>query len=273
MQEPLKEKNNMKKTALITGASRGIGRELAIIFARENCNLVILARSIDLLESLKTELQAKYKIEVYVIVKDLSKPQSPLEIFEELKQKSIKIDYLVNNAGFGKYGFLHESGSNIEQSMINVNILSLSLLTKLFLNEMVKTGFGKILNVSSVAAFQPGPLMAVYFASKSYVLSFSQALHNEVKDFGITVTALCPGPTKSNFLSNAKLEKSRLFKGGNVAKAADVALFGYRAMMKGKPVAIHGLINKILANSSRFVSRNLAVKITRYKMNSSKKIK
>lgn len=273
MPELLKEKNEMKKTALITGASRGIGRELAKIFAKENCNLVIIARSGELLEELKNELETKHQIFVYVIIKDLSKHESAKEIYEELKQKSIIIDYLVNNAGFGKYGMLHESDSNIESAMINVNIMSLTILTKLFLKDMVSRQSGKIMNVSSVAAFQPGPLMAVYFASKSYVLSFSEAVGNEAKEFGITVTALCPGPTRSNFLQNAKLEKSRLFKGGNVANASDVALFGYKAMMKGKPVAIHGFLNYILANSSRFVTRNFALKITRIKMNSSKKMK
>ena len=263
----------MNKTALITGASRGIGLELAKIFAKNACNLVITARSADKLIELKTELESKHQIEVYVIVKDLSLQQSPKEIYDELKEKSINIDYLVNNAGFGKYGMLHESDSNIETAMINVNINAVTILTKLFIKDMIKRGSGRIMNLSSLAAFQPGPLMAVYFASKSFVLSFSEAVNNEVREFGVTVTALCPGPTRSGFLQNAKLEKSRLFKGSNIALAADVALFGYKAMMKGKPVAIHGFLNYFLANSSRFVTRNFAIKVTRYKMNSSKKMK
>lgn len=264
---------NSLKTALITGASRGIGLELAKVFAKNNCNLVISARSSDKLHDLKTELEKQHNICVHVIVKDLSLPNSAKEIFDEIKGKSIEIEYLVNNAGFGKYGMLHQSDSNIETAMINVNIMSLTILTKLFLKEMVNKRSGKILNLSSIAAFQPGPLMAVYFASKAYVLSFSEAVNNESKDFGVTCTALCPGPTRSGFLKNANLEKSRLFKGGNVALAGDVANFGYKAMMHSKPVAIFGFMNYILANASRFFTRNVVVIITRYKMNTSEKMK
>jgi short-subunit dehydrogenase len=253
----------MKKTALITGASSGIGLELAKIHALKGDNLVLVARSTGKLEELKNELEPKHGISVYIIGKDLSKLNSAAEVYEELKGQNIAIDYLINNAGFGDSGFFFDSNWEKQEQMINLNITSLTHFTRLFLKDMVERKNGKILNIASTAAFQPGPTMSVYCATKSYVLSFSEAINNEVKDFGVTVTALCPGATTSGFQAAASLEGSNLFEGKKLPTSAEVAKFGYKAMMKGKSVAIHGTMNSIMAASVRFTPRWLIVKIAR----------
>ncbi len=182
----------MNRTALITGASNGIGYELAKVHAEKGDNLVLVARRKDRLDELKKELEEIYKISVFTLEKDLSLPGSALEVFNELKSKDLSIDYLVNNAGFGDFGLFAESDWNKQERMINLNIMSLAHLTRLFLPDMIRNGKGKILNLASTAAFQPGPTMSVYFATKAFVLSFSQALNEELREYGITVTALCP---------------------------------------------------------------------------------
>ncbi len=251
------------KTALITGASSGIGYELAIIHASKGDNLVLVARNISKLNQLKTELEKQYKVTVNVIEKDLSKANASKELFYETQRKNIQIDYLVNNAGFGDFGMFYETDWKKEEQMINLNITCLTQLTKLYLQEMVKRKSGKIMNVASTAAFQSGPTMAVYYATKAYVLSFSEAIDNEVRDKGITVTALCPGATESGFQAAAAMEESALVKGKKLPTSKEVAEYGYKAMMSGKTVAIHGTMNYIMANSIRFLPRKLVVKITR----------
>lgn len=250
-------------TALITGASNGIGLELAKIHASKGGNLVLVARNKEKLDALKTELENKYKIVVYTIGKDLSASNSAQEVYNETNQKNIQIDYLINNAGFGDFGMFAETSWEKELQMINLNITTLTQFTKLYLKDMVSRRNGKIMNVASTAAFQSGPTMAVYYATKSYVLHFSEAVDNEVREKGVTVTALCPGPTESGFQAAAALEDSGLVKGKKLPTAKEVAEYGYKAMIKGKTVAIHGLINAILANSVRFMPRKLVVKITR----------
>ena len=251
------------KTALITGASSGIGYELAIIHASKGDNLVLVARNISKLNQLKTELEKQYKVTVYVIETDLSATNASKELFDETQRKNIQIDYLVNNAGFGDFGMFYETDWNKEEQMINLNITCLTHLTKLYLQEMVKRKSGKIMNVASTAAFQSGPTMAVYYATKAYVLSFSEAIDNEVRDKGITVTALCPGATESGFQAAAAMEESALVKGKKLPTSKEVAEYGYKAMMSGKTVAIHGAMNYIMANAIRFLPRKLVVKITR----------
>ena len=251
------------KTALITGASSGIGYELAIIHASKGDNLVLVARNISKLNQLKTELEKQYKVTVKVIEKDLSKANASKELFDETQRKNIQIDYLVNNAGFGDFGMFYETDWKKEEQMINLNITCLTHLTKLYLQEMVKRKSGKIMNVASTAAFQSGPTMAVYYATKAYVLSFSEAIDNEVRDKGITVTALCPGATESGFQAAAAMEESALVKGKKLPTSKEVAEYGYKAMMSGKTVAIHGAMNYIMANAIRFLPRKLVVKITR----------
>jgi short-subunit dehydrogenase len=250
-------------TALITGASNGIGYELAKVHAGKGDNLILVARNKNKLDELKIELEKQFKITVYTIGKDLSTINAAQEVYDELKQKNIVIDYLINNAGFGDYGFLIETDWNKELQMINLNITTLTHFTKLFLKDMVKKGSGKIMNVASIAAFLPGPTMAIYYASKAYVLSFSEAIDNEVRDKGVTVTTLCPGPTDSGFLEAAALQDSKLFKGKKIATSKEVAEYGYKAMMQGKTVAIHGLMNRIMANAVRFIPRSILVKAVR----------
>jgi len=250
-------------TALITGASNGIGLELAKIHASKGDDLVLVARNKQKLDELKSELEAAHNIKVYNIGKDLSLPNAAKDVYDETTRQHISIDYLVNSAGFGDFGMFAETDWNKELQMINLNITALTHFTKLYLQDMAKRGSGKIMNVASTAAFQPGPTMSVYCATKAYVLSFSEAVNNEVSDTGITVTALCPGPTESGFQAAAALEDSKLFKGKNIPTSKTVAEYGYRAMMSGKTVAIHGLVNSILANFVRIMPRSLVVKVTR----------
>jgi short-subunit dehydrogenase len=250
-------------TALITGASNGIGLELAKVHASKGGNLVLVARNKSKLDELKAELERQYKVSVYTIGKDLSAVNSALEVYEETTKQNIPIDYLINNAGFGDFGMFVETDWNKEWQMINLNITTLTHFTKLYLQDMVKRRKGKIMNVASTAAFQPGPTMAVYYATKAYVLSFSEAVDNEVRDKGISITSLCPGATESGFQAAAAMEESNLVKGKKLPTSKEVAEYGYTAMLKGKTVAIHGLMNSILANSVRFTPRALVVRITR----------
>jgi uncharacterized protein len=250
-------------TALITGASNGIGLELAKTHAATGGNLVLVARNKIKLDELKVELEKQYNISVYTIGKDLSAPNAAQEVFNETTQQKITIDYLINNAGFGDFGMFVETDWSKELQMINLNITTLTQFTKLYLQDMVKRQSGKIMNVASTAAFQSGPTMAVYYATKAYVLSFSEAIDNEVSDKGVTVTTLCPGATESGFQAAAAMEESALVKGKKLPTSKEVAQYGYVAMMKGKTVAIHGVMNWLLANSVRFTPRALVVKITR----------
>lgn len=250
-------------TALITGASNGIGLELATIHAAKGGDLVLVARSASRLEELKSKLEKQYKIQVHTIVKDLSAENAAKEVYDETTSRKIQIDYLINNAGFGDFGMFLSNDWKKEKDMISLNITTLTHFTKLYLKDMVERGNGKIMNVASTAAFQSGPTMAVYYATKAYVLSFSEAVDNEVREHGVTVTALCPGATESGFQAAAAMEESNLVKGKKLPTSREVAEYGYRAMMKGKTVAIHGWMNWIMANSVRFVPRSIVVKITR----------
>lgn len=251
------------ETALITGAASGIGYELMQIFAQNKYNLVLVDRNQQKLSEIADELPNKFGISVKTIVKDLSVPLAAKEIFTEVNQSSIKIDVLVNNAGFGNYGLFNETDLNAELEMMQVNMVSLTHLTKLFLKQMVKQGKGKILNVASTAAFQPGPLMAVYFATKAYIFSFSQAIANELEGTGVTVTVLCPGPTASAFHHRTGMSDSKLVKSKNMMDAQTVAEIGYRGLMANKTTVIPGLQNRILAESVRFIPRDLLTKIVR----------
>jgi len=250
-------------TALITGASSGIGLELAKVHASKGDDLVLVARNKTKLDELKSELESKYKITVYTIGKDLSSAIAAKEVYDETTKQKIEIDYLINNAGFGDFGMFVESDWNKELQMINLNITTLTQFTKLYLKEMVSRKSGKIMNVASTAAFQSGPMMAVYFATKAYVLSFSEAINNELSDKGVTVTTLCPGATESGFQEAAAMEESALVKGKKLPTSKEVAAYGYKSMMSGKTIAIHGLMNWIMANAVRFTPRALVVKITR----------
>ena len=252
------------KTALITGASKGLGMEFAKIHASNGGNLVLVSRSGDDLLLLKKELKAKHTtIKVEVIAKDLTLPNSAIEVYNTVKEKNIKVDYLINNAGIGEFGFFVDTNWERNAQMIDLNIKVLTHLCHLFLPDMMARKQGKIMNISSTAAFQPGPMMAVYFASKSYVLHLSEALNNEVKGSGVSVTAFCPGPTNTHFMEDSKMNKSKLVKNTKLASSHSVALSGYRAMMNTKAVQIHGFWNKALAVSVRFVPRKWVVSLSR----------
>ncbi len=228
-----------KKTALITGASTGIGKELAYIHAEKGGDLIIIARSKDKLEKLQTEIKSKYSVNVMVIAIDLSKPESPKAIFDEVKKAGIEVDYLINNAGFGGVGKFHERKWEDDNQMINLNILALTALTRFFLPEFVKRNSGKVLNVSSTASFMPGPLQAVYFATKAYVTFFSNAIAEELSDTNVTVTNLMPGATETEFGRVSGMDKTSMFKGAVGARS--VAEDGYNGMIKGKLDVISGL--------------------------------
>jgi len=250
------------KTALITGASNGIGLELAKIFAKRKNNLVLVARNEKILQDLAVELRLE-GIMVHVLSKDLSLPDAAKEVFDFCNTNSIDVDYLINNAGFGDFGFFSVSDWNKQLQMINLNIIALTQLTRLFLTGMIQRKYGKILNLASTAAFQPGPTMSVYYATKAYVLHFSEAISNELEGTGVTVTALCPGATESGFQKASALEDSKLVKGKKLPSSQEVAEFGYKALMTGKVVAIHGLMNKLLVTSVRFSPRSLIRKVVR----------
>ncbi|WP_017318481.1 SDR family NAD(P)-dependent oxidoreductase [Mastigocladopsis repens] len=252
-----------KQTALITGAASGIGYELACIFACDTYNLVLVDKNGQKLSEIADKFQQKFGISVKNIVKDLSIASVPEEIFTELQQASIKVDVLVNNAGFGNYGLFNETDLTAELKMLQVNLVSLTHLTKLFLKDMVNQGDGKILNVASTAAFQPGPLMAVYSATKAYILLFSEAIANELADTGVTVTVLCPGPTESAFHETTGMADSELLREKKMMTAETVAKIGYRGLMANTTVVIPGVKNKILAELVRFAPRKLVTQIAR----------
>lgn len=250
----------MNKTALITGASSGIGLELAKLCARDGYNLLLISRNNVRLIKIAQDLEKQYGIKVLFSALDLAKSDAANHILNLIDERGIEIEILINNAGFGTSGPFMEADIKEQVAMIQLNIVTLTLLTRLIGASMVKRGSGKILNNASVAAYFSGPLMAVYYASKAYVLSLSEALAEELINTGVTVTALCPGPTKTNFQTRAELSKAKLFN-SNIMEAVTVAQIGYRAMMQGKRVVIPGIINQIEVFFSRLVPRWLSAKI------------
>jgi uncharacterized protein len=235
----------VSKTALITGASGGIGYELGLLFAKDGFDCILVARSEDKLKELAARLENECRIKTLVIAKDLSRPSAVDEIYEAVTATSMQVDVLVNNAGFPVFGLFVETDLQVELEMLQVNVVALTALSKLFLKGMVARRSGRILNLASTAAFEPGPLMAVYYASKAYVLSFSEAISNELRGTGVTVTALCPGPTRTGFQKRGVMEDSRLVR-GDIADARSVALAGYRGLMAGKTIVIPGFSNKLV---------------------------
>lgn len=254
--------------ALVTGASAGIGEELAKRFAADGYDLVLVARDRARLERVGEALKAQHGIRYHAIAADLTDPAAPEQVFHAVRKAGVQVEALVNNAGFGLYGSFvrtdaHGDATEMkrELEMIQVNVTALTHLTKRFLPEMVERGRGRVLNVASTAAFQPGPLMAVYYASKAYVLSFGEALSVELRGTGVTVTTLCPGPTRTEFQKTASMEDSRLFSTPMVMTAEEVAAAGYRAMQRGKPLVIPGAINGLMAQATRLVPRSLAARM------------
>jgi len=229
----------MKKTALITGASSGIGAQMARIHAENGGDIIIVARDEDQLNALKKELEGTFRINVLVISKDLSIPGAAKEVYEQVKSTGLKVDYLINNAGFGGVGKFHERELARDLSMINLNIVALTALTHYFLQDFVKNNEGKILNVSSTASLMPGPMQAVYFATKAYVTFLSNAIAEELSDTNITVTNLMPGATETQFGKISGMDKTPLFE--KTVSARSVAEDGYNGMMAGKLDVISGI--------------------------------
>jgi short-subunit dehydrogenase len=250
-------------TALVTGASSGIGLELATLLARDRFDLVFVARSRDRLEAIARGLTEEFGVSITILARDLARPESPAEVARELAELGLAIDVLVNDAGFGVYGPFAQTPLEKELAMIQVNVTALTHLTKLLLPPMLDRRRGRILNVASTAAFQPGPLMAVYYASKAYVLSFTEALANEVDGSGVTVTALCPGPTITEFQREAGVAQTRLFRSMLVMNAAEVARAGYEGMLRGKRIVIPGAANRFLVEALRVSPRRLVTAVAR----------
>ena len=255
--------DNTKRTALITGASSGIGRELAKLFARDHYDLVLVARNSSRLAQAADELQRQFGIAAKSFPVDLTSGSTPQFLFDQLAREGVTIDVLVNNAGYGKLGAFAEVSAEESLGQIQLNITALTHLTKLFLGPMLEKKSGKILNVASTAGFQPGPLMAVYYATKAFVISFSEALANELQGTGVSVTCLCPGVTDTEFQKRAGTEQTKLFRQMRPMDAKTVARDGYRGLMKGKPLVISGFRNWLLAESLRVSPRRAVTAISR----------
>ncbi len=250
-------------TVLITGASGGIGYELAKLFARDHHDLVLVARSANKLMQVSNELQA-HGVTVKTIALDLATPPAPQFLFDQLLREGIIVEILINNAGFGVFGEFARLPEAEILGQLDLNSRALTELTRLFLPPMVARRSGRIMNVASTAAFQPGPLMAVYYASKAYVLSFTEAIANELNQSGVTVTCFCPGATHTVFAKRAGLENSRIFKQFPAMSAEKVALDGYRAVMEGRTLAISGAHNWAVAQATRFAPRKIVTAVSRW---------
>ena len=251
------------ETVLITGASSGIGRELARLFAGDDADLVLIARSEGRLRELADELAAEYGVQAQVVPADLSRPGSPEEIAQTLARRHVDVDVLVNNAGFGTHGPVAGIGVGRQLEMIEVNVAALTALTALFLPGMLERRRGAILNVASTAAFQPGPNQAVYCATKAYVLSFTEALAEEVRGSGVRVSCLAPGATDTGFAAQAGMAGTRLFRRG-VMDAGRVARAGRDGLQRGKTLIIPSLRNRVLAFSVRLSPRVLVTRVSGY---------
>ncbi len=238
-----------------------MGYELTLLLAKDAYKLILVDIDSAKLADVQIEVETQFNVEVITLIKDLSLPNISQDIINDIGDAPI--DVLINNAGFGLFGTFAETNWERESAMLNVHVITTTHLTKLVLEGMVKRGSGKILNMASLAAFQPGPLMSIYYASKSYMLSFSEAIANELKGTGVSVTALCPGPTKTAFQETVSEDANDNKITFNMACAKEVALYGYKAMLKGKSYAIPGRFNKVLAVIPRFITRNAATSIVR----------
>ncbi len=248
------------RTALVTGASSGIGKAFARIHAERGGDLIVVARSESKLNALKTELETKHNVNVTVIVKDLAKQGAASEVYDEVNLAGVTVDYLINNAGFGGQGKFHEREWQQDLSMINLNVIALTELTRRFLPDFVARKEGKVLNVSSTAALMPGPLQAVYYATKAYVTSFSNAVAEELRDTGVSVTALMPGATDTEFASTSGMDKTELFN--NTFSAREVAEAGYNAMLEGKLDVIAGVspAQRIIMNTAPLMPKKMLMR-------------
>lgn len=254
---------NRNKTVLITGASKGIGYELAKLFAADGYDLVLIARSKELLYEIKENFETEYKSEVLVIVKDLSLPDSALEIYNETQKREIEIDILINNAGIGEFGHFADLEFEKVRQIVQLNMIAVTELTSLYLKEMTKRRSGKIMNVSSLAAFQPGPWMSLYYASKAYIQSLSEAIAVELEGTGVTMTVLCPGPTKSDFQKQVGSEDSALVRLNLMSSSEEVAKHAYKDLDNGKMISIPGVLNNGIAFLAKIFPSKAGARIVR----------
>jgi len=250
----------MRTTALITGASAGIGRELARLFAHHHNDVVLVARREERLREIAAEIESDAAVTAHVVAADLAAPDGARDLYEEVARRGIEVEYLVNNAGFGTFGPFAETDPHKTMDLVRLNIAALTELSALFLPHMVRRHSGRVLNVASAAAFQPGPLMATYYASKAYVLHLSEALNEELEGTGVSVTALCPGVVRTEFHQVADMESSGLVIGRRVYSVEEVAEAGYAAMMRGKAMVVPGLLTRLMAFGVRFAPRRFVAK-------------
>lgn len=248
-----------RQFALITGATGGIGAETAELMASKKHDLILTARSEENLKLFACRLEETYKITAIIFQADLTAKKERDRLISFIRDNNFQIEFLINNAGFGDYGVFSTSKRSLNEKMIQVNITALTHFTREFLPDMLRRGHGRIMNVASMAGFMPGPVMSVYYASKAYVQSFSQAVAEEVRGSGVTVTALCPGPVSTDFLTKSSYEKAFIMKLLKPANPKDIARFGYKAMMKGKTMAIPGAVNRFLLLAVRLAPRRLIV--------------
>jgi short-subunit dehydrogenase len=262
----MSERTHSKKTALITGASGGIGLELSRLFARDGYNVILVARSTQKLQTLACELEQAHRITATVLPADLSQPNAALEIYRQVQTEDIQVDALVNNAGFGILEPLATARLEDSLEMLQLNVVSLTVLTQLCLPAMIQRRSGRIMNVGSTGSFAPVPRMAVYGAAKAYVLSFSEAVMEEVRGTGVTVTAFCPGVTLTGFQARSGVDKARLLLRMGTMTAEQSAHIGYGALMRGQPVIVPGFWNSLIAFSPRLVTRSFAARTSKRMM-------
>ncbi|MGO8997036.1 MAG: SDR family NAD(P)-dependent oxidoreductase [Polyangiaceae bacterium] len=260
---PQPDTTSRRPTALVTGASGGIGADISALLAERKYDLVLVARSRDKLAEVAAKLEAAHGVRVTVLPADLGDAAAPEAIFKAVADKGLAIDVLVNNAGLGSYGPFAEIPAKTDMGLLALNVTALTHLTKLFLPGMLARKDGRIMNVGSTAGFVPGPLMAVYYASKAYVLSLSVALANEVAGSGVTVTCLCPGATRTAFDTSAGNDKTRLFKGGRVMESMAVAKAGVEAMFRGDAICVPGFMNRLMVSTAGLAPRSMLARIAR----------
>ncbi len=254
----------LNKTAIITGASNGIGFEFAKILAMNKYDLILVARNESKLDEIKNNFNQTYGVKVYVIACDLCQVGACENFYEQVRRRNLDIDILINNAGIGDWGPFVDSNLEKQEQMLQLNVVALTKLTRLFLPGMVNRHHGRILNVASTAAFQPGPLMSVYFATKAYVLSFSRAIAHELKDTNVSVTCLCPGPTATNFQTTTFPQEIRLTHSQKLPTAKEIAEYGYKVMLRGQGIAVHGILNKLMALNVRFIPQWITLRFVSF---------
>ena len=253
--------NTKKNYVLITGGTNGIGYELSKLFAKDGYNLIIVARNESELKRVAAELQQQNEIDVITISKDLFFPGNAFELYDEIKEKNLDVEILVNDAGQGVYGEFVDTDIQREINIINLNITSLVILTKQFVKDMKEKGRGKVLQLASVASKIPGPFQSVYHGTKAFVLSFSEAIRNELKDTGVTITALMPGATETDFFNKADMQDAKIVQEGKLSPAADVAKDGYKALMNGDDKVISGFMNKVQVSMSNITPDETVAKM------------